>query len=275
MRRTLLFLVSLLFCLASRAQTDSSRVAILDNLLDRYMASMETESVETKSSEADYIINSLTDKEFRQRAALRLFDHYKDSPLMGDEAVAVHLYDKWFADGSIEMRSEFDKLDAELFANFNRETLLGCDAPVITLRTPCGRKMTVPNKGETTVMFFFDTSCAKCRVESEVLPSVLAQADFPLKFCAVYCGQDRKGWRKFRRSFKVKNPNVKVVHLWDPEIESGYLSHYGVISTPRMYLIDPDGTVTGRRLEVETLQELLPYAGAIQRTWSRHYGNNQ
>ena len=62
----------------------------------------------------------------------------------------------------------------------------------------------------------------------------------------------------------MKNPNLKIVHCWDPAVGSDYLRLYGVISTPRMYMVAPEGSVIGRRLEVESLQQLLPVAKEIE-----------
>ena len=61
----------------------------------------------------------------------------------------------------------------------------------------------------------------------------------------------------------MKNPNVKLLHCWDPEVESDYLRLYAVISTPKMYMIAPEGSIIGRRLEIESLQSLLPVAKEI------------
>ena len=46
-------------------------------------------------------------------------------------------------------------------------------------------------------------------------------------------------------------------------MESDYLSLYGVISTPKLYMTAPDGRIIGRRLEPESLAQLLPIAARI------------
>ena len=178
------------------------------------------------------------------------------------QLVAIYIYDNWFKPGKIAMRSEFDRLDADIFTTFNRSTLLGMKAPQVDLQNPCGRKVRIPEDGSHSILFFFDTSCAKCQLESKVLPGILEKIEFPTRFYAVYCGQDKKAWRKFRSSFKVRNRNVGIVHAWDPEMETDYLRLYGVISTPRLYITDTDGEILGRRLEAESLAEIIQYINA-------------
>lgn len=260
--------IILVLCLAAfslQAQDFSQ----LDSLMDVYILSLRPESTEAKMAETDYMIASARDSLTRSHIALRLFDSYRESPLMGEEEVAIHIYDSWFASGLLQMRSEFDLMDARLFADFNRSTLLGMDAPQVTLRKPCGGRLTVPAKGKTSILWFYDTSCAKCRAESKVLPKALEDsATVPTDFYAVYCGQSRKEWREMRRSFRVGGKKVKVIHLWDPEIDSDYLRLYGVISTPKMYMVEPRGSIIGRRLEVENLPQMFSLAEIIVQSYN-------
>lgn len=240
-------------------QADSLLFAKLDSMLTRYTAAIEPESVNVKNAECDFLISSVHDSLTTQHVALWLYDHYKESQLMGEEAVAIHIYDDWFKPGTISMRSRIDLFDAELFATFNRSTLLGEKAPVIDVYNPCGRKVRIPQEGSYSILFFFDTSCGKCKLTAQMLPQVLEKITFPTKFYAVYCGQDKKEWRRFRQGFKVRNRKVGVVHAWDPEVKSDYLRLYGVMSTPRLYFADTDGEILGRRLEIESLDEIIHY----------------
>lgn len=247
----------------------------LDSLLTRFYRALTFEPVEEKITEFDALISTCKDSLTRQHVALQIFDHYREPELMGDEEVAVHIYDRWFADGKLGMTGEMEKFDAQMFADFNRSTLIGKQAPHVEMRKCCGGKMTIPEAGRSAILFFFDTSCNKCKVEARLLPSVLDRADFPVNFYAVYCGSDRKAWRQFRKEFKTGNRNVKIFHLWDPALDSDYLRLYGVISTPKLYMTEPGGCVIGRRLDPESLMQLLPTAGAIQAAYDKHIKNTE
>ena len=251
----------------SRAQDWSQ----LDSLMAVYVQAMQTSDTDSKAAETDYMIGASRDSLTRQHIALWLFDHYRESSLMGEEAVAIHIYDSWFSSGKVAFRSEFEGMDAKLFADFNRSSLIGMDAPALTLRKPCGGKTAVPRPGHLTLLWFYDTSCAKCALEARVLPGVLdSNVEIPLDFQAVYSGQDRSAWKAFRKSFKLKNRNIRLGHSWDPEIDSDYLRLYGVISTPKLYMIDSGGVIIGRRLEVENLPQMLSLAIQIENLHHRH-----
>jgi hypothetical protein len=278
MKRVLSIAVALLLGISLQAQQKPADGAfsVLDSLVTNYLEGMQLESVETKQGECDFLIRSLRDSLMAEHIAVKLFNYYKEAPVMGDEAVAIYLYDKWFAGGRFSFPGEFGGLEAELFCNMNRNTLLGMDAPVLEARKPCGGCVSVPEKGVTTLLWFYDTACSKCRAEAKVLPSVLkSSVDFPVTLVAFYSGQDRRAWRKFRREFRVDSPFVKVVHCWDPEVGSDFLRLYGVVSTPKMYMVAPEGSIIGRRLEVESLQQLLPTAKSIHSLFSSTNKNNK
>ncbi|MGN0188643.1 MAG: hypothetical protein ACI395_03930, partial [Candidatus Cryptobacteroides sp.] len=85
-------------------KTDSTMTVLMDRL-DAYIKAIETESTETKITESDFLISACGDSLTRQKTALRLYERYMESPVMGDEAVAIHIFDLWFADGGIKMSS--------------------------------------------------------------------------------------------------------------------------------------------------------------------------
>jgi len=268
--RRVLSILSTFFCVLTGAQNvDSTRLAALDSTLLAYTESIRGLDTDAKEAETDFLIGSCTDSMIRQRVALKLYSTYLDSPLMGEEAVAIHIYDKWFAGGEVRMKTDIDLMNARIFADFNRLTLIGCDAPKLVLKRPDGESESIPEPGTTAILYFYDTSCSNCKAQSILLPYALSEVSFPLNFYAIYTGTDLVAWTDFIRDGLVI-PSVRVHHLWDPEIDSDYQKLYGILSTPKMYLVEPQGTIIGRRLEVESLTRLLPYAGAIQNLYDKH-----
>lgn len=276
MMRRLVFTMAAAFLFAfsvSAQELDSlefERYRGLDSLLTQFYYTLEREDPEVKSVEFDGLIETCKDSLTRQHVTLQIFVHYRFSRLMGDETVAVHIFDNWLASGRVKTRSEFEMMDAELFANFNRQSLIGMDAPRIELLKPCGGKRAIPSEGRISVLFFYDTSCAKCRLETQVLPTIVKEVDFPFDFYAIYVGTERRDWNAFRRNFRLNNKNIRLIHLWDPEIDSGYQKAYGVTGTPRLFVVEPDGVIIGRRLEMTNLMEMFPLLRAVWETYEKY-----
>ena len=274
MRKAAVILASLLLSVSAFCQQLDSlefdRYRGLDSLLTQFYSALELEDVDVKGREMDNLISMCKDSLARQHVALQIFDHYRYSRVMGEEAVAIHVFDEWIASGRIQTRSDFEMMDDELFVNFNRSSLLGMEAARISLFKPCGGRKEIPSEGRVSILFFYDTSCAKCRLETQVLPQVVKDIDFPVDFHAVYVGTDRRAWNAFRKNFKLRNPNIRLVHLWDPEIESGYQKLYGVTGTPKMFVVEPTGTIIGRRLEMTNLIEMIPVMRAVHETYEKY-----
>lgn len=274
MKRLVLILASLLLSLSAFSQQLDSlefeRYHGLDSLLTQFYSALEMEDVDVKGKEMDNLISMCKDSLARQHVALQIFDHYRYSRLMGEEAVAIHIFDEWIASGKVQTRSEFEMMDDEMFVNFNRSSLIGMEAARISLFKPCGGTREIPSEGRVSILFFYDTSCAKCRLETQVLPQVVGEIDFPVDFYAIYVGTDRRSWNAFRKNFKLRNPNMKLIHLWDPEIESGYQRLYGVTGTPKMFVVEPEGMIIGRRLEMTNLIEMIPVMRAVQETYEKY-----
>lgn len=258
---------------ATRVGTDSLRLARLDSALVYYTATIEMMDIPAKERECDFLITSANDPATSRHIALWLWDFYKESKLMGDEEVAIYIYDAWFKSGLIEMRSDIDRVMADVFVTFNRSTLLGREAPRIDLYNKRGRAVTIPSGNNYSILFFYDTECGKCRMEAKLLPRVLETIDFPCSFYAVCYGSDKAAWKKFRKQFKLHSRNVEVFNLWDPEEKSDFTRLYGVMSTPRLYVTDRDGIVIGRRLEVDNLQEIINYICRYGKEESKNLGH--
>lgn len=251
-----LWLASAFLC---AGQVDSTRLAALDERLEEYFRTLEPEKIDVKNEECDLLISSAKDSLLRRHIALKIYDHYLESPVMGDEAVAIHLTDKWFATGLIDMGGDEVLLNAKVYADFNRQSLLGMSAPSIVMETPDGEKIEIggPSK-RYRVLFFYDTECSKCKLETVLLRAKLNARDWPVDVYAIYTGTDPDSWREWRQSkFGVRAAKTKVIHLWDPEVTSDYQMKYGVIQTPRMFLIDRSGTIIGRGMDTRALDQLL------------------
>lgn len=243
---------------AGTATADSAAIAKLDAMLSEYAAAIEPLDPEDKSAECDFIISACTDASLRAHTAAWLLERYMDSSLMGDEAVAVDIYDRWVAEGKVTL-PEGVRRQAEVFAMFNRESLIGKTAPVLTLETMQGESAEVPSRsGRQSVLYFYDTSCAKCKVESILLNAWMQDVQTPIAVYAIYTGVDNEAWRSYvSERFSSSNGMVELVHCWDPGRDSDFVLHYGVTATPRMLLVDEQGIIRGRRLTVEALGQVV------------------
>ncbi len=243
-------------------QLDSLAKAGLGGRIEEYFVAIAGENLEVQKAEADFMIELSSDSLIRQFTAAKIYEHYVNSPVMGAENVAVHVFDRWFRDGQVKMNSEMDFLNARIFADFNRQSLIGERAPELIMKSKDGSKVRLFTAddpiGVWRVLYFYDAGCAKCKVESILLRNMLMTEDFPVELYAVYAGDNREAWDMYvAERFDVGESSAKVAHLWDPVLDSDFQRKYGVIQTPRMFLINPEGVIVGRGLDTKALTMML------------------
>lgn len=247
--------------MAYAQQADTTGLGRLSQLMDEYFLSLRYEDIDTKIEECDFMIGSMEDSLMRQKVALGVYQHYMESKLMGDEAVAIHVYDKWFASGMASFNSDIEKMNAMIFAEFNRQSLVGCQAPELTLQDMEGRVVDIDFSGNLSVLFFYDVTCSKCKVESILMRHMLEETDHDIDVYCIYVGGYENEWKAYAASqLDIKAPKARIHHLWDPSGDSNFQKKYGVIQTPRMFLVDHKGEILGRGLDTEALTRLLGYA---------------
>lgn len=226
----------------------------LDAKLEEYVKALERQGAEVKSQECDFILETVTLQDVRDRAARKLYNHYRHSPVMGDEAVAIHLFDRWFSPGKVSFETDDAFTDAQVFADFNRSSLIGMQAPAVTLFAPNGSSLSFPAAdGRPKILYFYDTDCASCKITTPVLKRYLDEHPCEADLYAVYVGDSEKDWKKARKN----DFPTDAIHAWDPELRSDFQRLYGILTTPKLFLVGTDGTILGRCLDVPALHLLL------------------
>ena len=141
-------ILSLLLAVTLSAQSaDSSKFSALGQKLAEYYDAIKRESLSVQEDECDFLIETATEPDIRQFIAQNIYDHYMASKMMGAENVAVHVFDKWFADGNLPMSSPEAFSDAKVHADFNRQSLIGRRAPALQMEAQDGSLVDVFGSG--------------------------------------------------------------------------------------------------------------------------------
>lgn len=205
--------------------------------VESYLNAIRLESVETKIQECEFLLSTSTDSLILKDIAKSIYDFYYNSLLMGDETVAVYMADR------IDLGPQ-----AREFARFNRQSLIGKDAPILE------GLLENFNKEKFTLLYFYDTDCSKClKLTKELVHIVGSHED--LDFIAFYAGDKFESWKKYILDYFPQDFPVR--HLWDPEINTDFQVKYAVNQTPRLFLISAEGKIVGRNLDAVALNKLL------------------
>ena len=261
-----LLLLPLSICLAGDGG-DSLRVAgcrgvnqdslRLVSQTDEYLEAIGRLPIPRACAELDFMLGSVQSDSIRNMVATRAYRFFRASKVMGSENVSVYIYDKWFATFKAVF-PDIDELDdAEFYAFVNRQSLIGCKAPELTVNTLDGEEITLPSKGRISIIYFYSTECPKCLYTSLKLKEYLNSHSVDLDLFTVYTGSELQRAQEYTvRELNVSNTCKTMVYHTDGG-DTDYPVKYGVVQTPRLFLVLGDGTVVGRNLDVDALSALL------------------
>ena len=263
MKRLLYILLSAFFSFSTEALAseplDSLTRSALSGKLNEYFEALRHESLFVQEQECDFLIESASDSLVRQFVAMTIYNHYMESKVMGAENVAVHVFDRWFKNGLIKMPDESSFLAGNIFAEFNRQSLIGRSAPQLSMEAADGRMIELfsdtDGSGKARVLFFYDSDCPKCKVESVLLRNMMSAGTYPVELCLIYTGDNREKWISHQE--KYLKMDYDALHLWDPQLNSDFQRKYGVLSTPAVFVVDASGKIAGRRLDTSALKLIL------------------
>lgn len=233
------------------------RTPIIETRLNRYFSQLVAPVPDSVISEADALIAKTgSDKESFKFLVWWLTLHYESSPIMGMDAVFVHLVEKYYV-----TKRAYWVTDEQNEKIINRAytiapNLIGQKGAPLPLQDTSGKSASLYDiKAKYTILVFWDPTCGHCITEVPRLDSAF-NASWKKKG-AVMFGVKTEGtqeeWLKFIRDKKLKG----WIHAWDPGYKSNYRRFYDVYSTPLVYLLDENKKILAKRLGVEQLEEFL------------------
>lgn len=228
----------------------------IDTFLDKFKFSREG----VRNMAIDYLMENryLTDPKMRAATAMECFRRFSSSVVMGCEGSAVYAAEKYILGN--DAVSERDRAEAAYYVTVNKGTLVGSKAPELNLKDTAGVAHSIREMmGTYSVIYFYSDDCNYCKEETPRFIKFLDKYDFSmLNVMTVYTGTDPEAWRKYvRENFTTMNPFVNWIHVADIDRESRFPVDYGVVSTPKMFLLDESLRIAGRGILTPTLSRIL------------------
>lgn len=228
----------------------------INSFLDKFKFSKES----VRNMAIDYLMENryLTDPKMKAATAMECFRRYSSSVVMGCEGSAVYAAEKYILGN--DAVSEKDRAEAAYYVTVNKGTLVGSKAPELNLKDTAGVAHSIREMmGAYSIIYFYSDDCNYCKEETPRFIKFLDKYDFSmLNVMTVYTGTDPEAWRKYvRENFTTMNPFVNWIHVADIDRESRFPVDYGVVSTPKMFLLDESLRIAGRGILTPTLSSIL------------------
>jgi hypothetical protein len=82
--------------------------------------------------------------------------------------------------------------------------------------------------------------------------------DYPVDFYAIYIGDKKEQWEQYITDhLNLTASATTIYHLWDPQLASDFQRKYGVLQSPRLFLVNRDDIIVGRGLDASALAQML------------------
>lgn len=218
---------------------------------------------------SDNLISQAGDSLFKSYIAIFLYNYFKNAPVMGVESSAIYIADNYILNGRLKGFSDDDLMDVNLFAAFNRSSLIGKKGPELLMRDTSGKEVSLHNISSAyTLLYFYDDQCPVCKAELPKIIDITNKYEhLGISVLAVYTQPSDSMWRSdIKKSFNNISKKVRWTFVHDPDIESNFQIKYGVISTPKIFLLDSSKTIVGRSLSHSSLQSLLEQINGQKRS---------
>lgn len=238
-----------------------------------YFDSISAQCVDSIICKVDELVDGIDDKDIKSKTAGLAFDYFRTSPLMGHDAVAVHVADKYFLSKQLVWPDDATYPSLYAYAEFNRSSLIGRDAPELVMESYEGIPVSLRNDlGQYKLLYFYDTQCSTCREYSDKIAEICRNyGGGRLSVFAFNTGSDREAWKTYinEKFFGMNGWKLDFHNVWDPDDANDFRRKYGVLSTPAVVMLDSQNKIIGRSLDPEALRQLMGVENENSRSYKK------
>lgn len=235
--------------------------------VEQYFRNVVSPAPDSIIKESDYLLLlSRSSPEMYKFLLNWLTDEYINPKYMGQDAVFVHLFEKYHSKGVSTWLNKKQLTTISNRAYMLMSNLIGEQAANLQMVDSTGKEMPLYNiKSDYIVICFWDPTCGHCRVQVPRLDSIY-NAKWKKEGVKMYGvlteTKDKDQWVQFIKEHHMGNwINVYETDAQRKLVEAAkqpsYKQLYDVIQTPTLYLLDKDKKIIAKKLTLEQINDLL------------------
>ncbi|TFG42779.1 MAG: redoxin domain-containing protein [Bacteroidia bacterium] len=231
------------------------RTPILQARLNTFFTNVLIQSPDSLSREIDRMIGKVKDNyKIFQFISVYLFNHFRESEIMGHDAILVKLADDIYLSGKADWVSEDFKTDLRKQVDRIRPNLIGKKAQDMVMDSYKGIFVSLYDiEKDFTILYFWEPDCGHC---AEATPKLKAYYDKfrnqGVEVFSVCTTGEKAKWEKY-----IEENKLDWINGWDPERRTNFGYYYNVESTPMIYILDRDKTIIAKKLGVDDIPSFI------------------
>ncbi|MPR33183.1 thioredoxin-like domain-containing protein [Salmonirosea aquatica] len=233
------------------------RTPFVQPKLERYVKDLIVQVPDSIIKDADALIKkAAANKELRSRIIYYFTSEYENPKVVGTEGVFVHMAEKYYLSGEMEVSDDAKKRIGERVASM-KPLLVNRVIPDLTLTNPNQQPISIHGiKADYTVLFFFSPTCGHCKEAAPKLKEFYdANKAKGVKVLAIATEQNPAEWQKFIKEYKLE----EILNGYDYTSRTDYRTQYDVFSTPTIYVLDKNKKIIARRMPIEQLDDFFNF----------------
>ncbi len=236
--------------------------------LDKYFAQLVIPQPDSVIRELDYMLGFASiNPEMNRFLLVKFVNRYLNQKYMWEDAVFVHLFEKYFASKNYDWLTDAGKKVITDRAYSLMANIMGNPAADIELPDTSGKQTALYNlESKYTLVAFWDPTCSHCK---ETIPRLdsFYQAKWKAQGMKIFAlAKETEGthqnWLDFIREHKL----FDWTHVYYSKADEkarvdagvpGYSQFYDVLTFPTIYLLDKDKRIIAKKLALEQIDEVL------------------
>jgi len=215
----------------------------------------EVQAPDSINKEIDMLVRK-TEKNYKvfQFIAVYLFNHFRESEIMGHDAIMVKLADDIYLNGKADWITAEFRESLRKQVELIRPNLIGKRAQNLVMNSYKGIYVSLDDvEKDFTILYFWEPDCGHCM---EATPKLKAWYDKPreytLEVFAVCTTGEKAKWTKY-----IEDNKLTWINGWDPERSSHFDYYYNVQSTPMVYILDRNKKIIAKKLAVDDIGSFI------------------
>jgi len=233
------------------------RTPFVQPKLERYAKDLIVQVPDSINKDADALIKKASaNKELKSRIIYYFTSEYENPKVVGTEGVFVHMAEKYYLSGQMDVSDDAKKRIGERVASM-KPLLVNRVIPDLTVSSPNQQPISIHGiKADYTVLFFFSPTCGHCK---EAAPKLKEFYDTNkakgVKVLAIATEQSPEDWQKFIKEYKLE----EILNGYDYTSRTDFRTQYDVFSTPTIYVLDKNKKIIARRMPIEQLDDFFNF----------------
>jgi thiol-disulfide isomerase/thioredoxin len=231
------------------------RTPILQGKLNVFFTNVVIQLADSINKEIDKIIKKCSGNyKMFQFVSVYLFNHFRESEIMGHDAVMVKLADDIYLSGKADWTTKEWRDNLKKEVDRIRPNLIGVKAHDLIMDSFTGKFVSLYDiKKDFTILYFWEPNCGHCQESTPKLKAYYEKAkNIGIEVFSVCTTSDKEKWEKY-----IKDNNLTWINGWDPKRITNFDYYFNVQSTPSIYILDKNKVIIAKKLSVENIDSFI------------------